>query len=225
MIEITSLHHRILEIPSLTLPKGHTALIGHNGAGKTTLLRLCAGTDEPESGCVTIDGNPPRSTEVGWVDELPDRTLLFERVADELASPLRFRHIPCEEIRERVRTMADRLEISPLILARTSELSAGEKVLVSLGAALIVDPSTLILDECDSHLDEANSRKIRALVNGSGARHILFCTQCMDLAANADQVLYLEGGKILAFGSPEEVFPRFEGTCSYPLSWRLQKCR
>ncbi len=225
MIEFRSLFHQILEIPALDLPEGHTAIIGPNGAGKTTLLRLCAGIDEPEGGCVTIDGNAPRLTDVGWVDEFPDRTLLFERVSDELASPLRFRHLPCEEIQTRVTEIADRLGISALLSARTSELSAGEKVLVSLGAALILDPPNLVLDECDSHLDERQSERIRTLVTGCGARYILFCTQCMEQALRADRVLFLDGGRIGMIGSPEEVFSRLKGTCFYPLSWRIHSCR
>ena len=94
MIVIEGLRSRSLEIPRLEIPRGTTAVIGPNGSGKTTLLKLLAGISLPGSGSIRIDGAGPRMAEIGWVNEFPDRNIIFSTVADEVASPLRFRHIP-----------------------------------------------------------------------------------------------------------------------------------
>ncbi len=220
MIEIRDLRHRIIEIPALSLTGGTTAVIGPNGAGKSTLLRLCAGEEVPATGSILIDGKLPRDEEIGWVDENPERTLLFERVEDELASSLRFRNQPCTETAVCVRDLIARLGISHLLPGRTWNLSAGEKVLVALGAALASRPAVLILDEVDSHLDPPTDHRVQKILSESGIRHVLVSTQQMEAAARADQVVYLEGGKILREGTPREVFSYLEDTCFYPSSWR-----
>ncbi|HZD44243.1 MAG TPA: ATP-binding cassette domain-containing protein, partial [Methanomicrobiales archaeon] len=93
MITLTDIQHRILEIPRLEIGNGLTALIGPNGSGKTTLLEICAGMTLPERGSIRLDGLSPRECTVGWVGEYPDRNMLFDRVYDEIASPLRFARV------------------------------------------------------------------------------------------------------------------------------------
>ena len=95
MIAFEDIRFRELRILSLALLPGVTTIIGPNGAGKSTLLKLCAGIRVPEQGTISVEGQTPRNTETGYVNEFPDRNLLFSTVMDELASPLRFRHMPC----------------------------------------------------------------------------------------------------------------------------------
>lgn len=223
MIHFEGIRHRILEIPYLSLGPGTTALIGLNGAGKSTFLRLCAGVELPEKGTVFIDEVNPREREVGWVDENPERTLLFEQVIDEMASTLRFRGIPCLEVQTQINAVIGHLGISSLIDKSTWYLSAGEKVLVALGAALVGNPMTLILDEVDSHLDPLTEIRLQAVLADSGIRYILISTQHMETAAMANQVVYLERGKVQYHGSPTTVFALLEDTCFYPLSWRTHR--
>jgi energy-coupling factor transport system ATP-binding protein len=225
MIELTDLNHRILKIRACTLPEGHGAIIGRNGSGKTTLLELCAGLTRPESGTVAVGGRDPRSCEVGWVCEFPDRNMLFERVIDEISSPLLFRRIPAAEVEAAVREVADRVGITRLLTASVRRLSGGEKALVALATALVVSPEILVLDEVDSHLDHGTASRIRDLLRESSIPVILQSTQNMDAAAAADWVLFLKEGRILHLGSPADVFPAFEGTCFYPPLWRIAGCR
>ena len=103
MITADKIRYRSLVVDNLRLSPGTISIIGPNGSGKTTLLKLLAGIAVPDSGTVLIDGGPPRNTEVGWVNEFPDRNILFGSVSDEIASPLRFRHLPCRMIDERVK--------------------------------------------------------------------------------------------------------------------------
>ncbi len=225
MIELEGIRHHILAIPRLSLEKGRTAVIGANGSGKTTLLELCAGIAVPHRGNVLIDGRGPRSCEVGWVCEFPDRNLLFERVGDEIASPLRFRHVEEAVIRERVACISEHLAISHLLERRTRDLSGGEKALVSLATASITHPQVLVIDEADSHLDAATAARTYDLVEEVQAPYMLYCTQDMHHAAAADHVLYLAQGRICAYGPPDAVFSALRKTCFYPPLWRLDQCR
>ncbi|MDD1663850.1 MAG: ATP-binding cassette domain-containing protein [Methanomicrobiales archaeon] len=219
MIAISGLSHQVLEIPGLQIPSGRVAVIGPNGAGKTTLLRLLAGIDLPISGEILIDGLAPRLREVGWVGEQPERQIIFHRVSDEIASPLRFRHDPCPLVEERVGAVARDFGIEGLLGRETRDLSAGEKVLVALGAAAAAGPDILVLDETDSNLDQENSATVEGLIRAIGSPHVLQATQRMELAARSDHVLFLDRGKVLHSGSPAAVFAALFGTPFSPPSW------
>lgn len=218
MIEITGLSHRVLEIPDLRIPAGRVAVIGPNGGGKTTLLRLLAGIDLPVSGEILIDGLAPRSREVGWVGEQPEREIIFHRVSDEISSALRFRHDPCPLVDERVKAVAGELGIGGLLGRETRDLSAGEKAMVALGAALAARPDILILDEADSNLDQESAGAVEGLLRIASCSHVLMATQRMELAARSDHILFLERGRVLHSGSPAAVFAALTGTPFFPPS-------
>jgi energy-coupling factor transporter ATP-binding protein EcfA2 len=219
VIRITGLSHGILGIPDLLLPGGKVAVIGPNGGGKTTLLRLLAGIDLPARGEILVDGFPPRERDVGWAGENPGETLLFGRVYDEIASPLRFRDDPCRDVDERVRAVAGDLGITDLLGRGTGDLSEGEKAMVALGAALAAGPALLVLDETDSNLDAESALAAEDLIGRASCPHVVRSTQRMDLAARADHLLYLEGGRVLHSGSPAAVFAALAGTPYSPPRW------
>jgi energy-coupling factor transport system ATP-binding protein len=222
MIEITGLRFRDLVIPALSLPAGTTAVIGPNGSSKTTFLRLLAGLALPEAGEILIDGLSPRKTEIGWVDEFPDRNMLFSRVSDEIASPLRFRCEDCGDTDRRVNDLAGKAGICGLLDRTSSCLSGGEKALVSLLTALAARPRMLVLDEFDSHLDQEMVRKTGNILLEAGCAYVIRCTQQMDLASHADYVIRLESGTVVLSGSPDQVFGQLKGTSFYPPAWRLR---
>jgi len=156
------------------------------------------------------------------VNEFPDRNILFETVMDEVASPLRFRRMSCTETGDRVERCLELCGIRHLQDRSIRELSGGEKILVAVAAALVHEPELLILDECDSHLDAARTAALGQLIKRSGTEYVIQCTQQMEVAAQGDQVLYLDEGTVRFSGSPREVFSQISGTSFYPLSW---KCR
>jgi len=219
MITAEFLCYRNLAIEALTIKPGITTIIGANGSGKTTFLKLCAGIAVPDSGTLLIDDASPRKTEIGWVNEFPDRNILFVNVSDEIASPLRFRRVPCDEINPMVNTCAEDMGITHLLKRAVRELSGGEKVLVSLAAALVHHPKVLILDEYDSHLDAQSLAKIEKGIRASGAKYVIRCTQQMDTAIDSDYLLFFDSGRITCSGMPGYVFPFLKGTAYYPLLW------
>jgi energy-coupling factor transport system ATP-binding protein len=220
MIEIRDLRYGSLQVSNLDLPRGITTVIGRNGSGKTTFLRLCAGIAIPDAGTILIDGRSPRQTDTGWINEFPDRNMLFSNVRDELASPLRFRYSDPDETDRSVQRTADRLGIQNLLSRSVQSLSGGEKVLVALAAALVANPEMLILDEYDAHLDEKRCVQIERILSESGCDYILRCTQQMETAVKSDYLVMLEKGRPIHKGVPQDVFPLLATTLFYPLSWR-----
>ena len=219
MITAEFLCYRNIAIDALSIKPGITTIIGANGSGKTTFLKLCAGIAVPDSGTLLIDNALPRETETGWVNEFPDRNILFVNVFDEIASPLRFRHTPCVEIDSNVRACAEAIGITHLLKRALRELSGGEKVLISLAAALVHHPKVLVLDEYDSHLDAHSLAKIEQGIRTSGAEYVIRCTQQMDTAIHSDHLLLFDAGRITCAGSPDHVFPFLKGTAYYPVLW------
>jgi len=223
MIIIRGVRHGIVDIPSCAIPEGHTAVIGPNGSGKSTLLRIIAGLEEPVRGCITIGEQSPGESAVGWVHEVPGQNSLFTRVRDEITSPLRFRHLSCDEITSRAAEVAAQTGISSLMDRELATLSGGEQVLIALATAMISKPDILVLDEWDSHLDAPSSAMLQNQLNASGVRTILQCTQNMDLAASADNIVFLKKGRVYSMGNPLEVFGKCKETCYYPPSWRWRE--
>ncbi len=222
MIRVRGMRHHLIDIERLDVEGNRVALIGPNGAGKTTLLEVLAGMDRIREGSATVLGKSPHEVKVGWVGEFPDRTMLFSRVCDEVASSLRFTKVEQTEADRIVLEAMAMLGRPDLLKRYTRSLSGGEKALVAFAAAIVNSPDILILDEVDSHLDEATVKMIADAVQRSGIP-TLFCTQDMDRAATADHVIFLRDGKVEFSGPPAEVFGQLQDGCFYPSLWRLSQ--
>lgn len=131
---------------SLYLSAGEKiGVIGINGTGKSTLLRICAGTETPDEGAVTLDPGVQVSYLCQNPDQDPEATIL-EQVF--LGHPAEFRSLKEYE----AKTMLNRLGL-PDVTVKIGTLSGGQKKRVALATALIHPAEVLILDEPTNHLD------------------------------------------------------------------------
>ena len=132
-------------------------LVGPSGCGKSTVLRLIAGLETPTTGRIVMDGRDltavaPHERDLAMVFQsyalYPHKT-----VADNLAFGLRMRGVERATIDQRVRAVAQALQIQQLLLLKPAQLSGGQRQRVALGRAIVREPRAFLLDEPLSNLD------------------------------------------------------------------------
>ncbi len=199
-----------------------TALVGPAGAGKTTLAYLIPRFLSPQSGRVLIDGTDiagvTRQSLRAQIAFVFQETVLFDGTVEE---NIRIGKLDASEteIHRAVQVSGADEFIQKLPegyqtrLGRAgSKLSVGQKQRLSLARALVRDTPILILDEPTSALDpETEKRFIAMLRQVSRTRLVLVVTHRLSTAAAADQILFLENGRILERGSPSELLSRPSG--------------
>ena len=141
-------------------------LLGPSGSGKTTLLRLLAGLEQITEGEIYIEDT--------LVNELPPRhrniAMVFQNYAlyphmsvfENLSYPLKIRKQTKEEMRRRVREVAQNLEISELLNRKPKQISGGQRQRVALGRAMIRQANLFLMDEPLSNLDAKLRVQMRA---------------------------------------------------------------
>jgi ABC-type multidrug transport system fused ATPase/permease subunit len=188
------------------------AVVGETGSGKTTLGRLIARMADPTAGSVRIGGVP--LTRVGNTDlrqrltVVPQEPFLFE---GSIAANLLFAkpQLKRQELEAAVHALdlGDWLDTLPEGLdtevgERGSQLSAGERQLVALVRASLVDPSVLVLDEATSSVDALTEvRLARALERLATGRTTIAIAHRLSTAARAHRVLVLDHGRLVEDGS------------------------
>ena len=227
LFEVAKLTYRYdslaaLDNLSLAFPEGsRVALVGANGSGKSTLLRILDGLYFAQEGAVRFRGEELTEErfadnafafsfrrQVGLVFQNPDVQLFNPTVFDEVAfGPLQLGW-PKSEVRERVGGTLERFGIAHLKDRVPHRLSGGEQKRVALASVLALDPAVLLLDEPTAALDpRSQSRMIDLLVEwGGGAKSVITATHNLgDLEDIADRCLVLDGGHVVAEGSPAEI--------------------
>ncbi|MBC7338958.1 MAG: ATP-binding cassette domain-containing protein [Firmicutes bacterium] len=203
----------VLKGISFAVPRGsRLALLGPNGAGKSTLLLHLNGLLSPARGEVHILGRRLEKasltwarTRVGFVFQDPDDQVIAPTVREDVSfGPLQLGWPPAR-MQEAVSRALDQLEISQLADRPVADLSYGQKRLVALAGVLAMDPAILVLDEPTAFLDPATQSELLAVLERlrQVGKTIILATHDVDLAAAwADYVLLLEGGEVLASGTP-----------------------
>ena len=207
----------VLSDISLRLSPGSaTAIVGPSGAGKSTLLAVLAGLLEPTQGRVLVDGRDTveatadaRRATVSMVGQHP---YLFDgsigdnvrvghpgATAEELTAALALARV--DEITDRLPAGLD-----SRVGEAGSSLSGGERQRVSIARALLKPAPVLLIDEATSALDAENEAAVvRAIADDPRQRTRVIVAHRLSTIAEVDRVLFLEGGRIVEDGAPEEL--------------------
>jgi molybdate transport system ATP-binding protein len=203
---------------------GITILYGPSGAGKTTLLDCIAGLTAPDSGRIAIGDRvffdrgrgtnlPVRRRRVGYVFQ---DLALFPHLSAEKNIGYGLADVNSSERRAETNAILESFRIAQVRDRKPGEISGGEQQRVALARALVTDPCVLLLDEPLAALDAVTKSRIIDDLRAWNAMHrvpILYVTHSREeVFALGEQVLFLEGGRIVAQGTPQEVMtaPRQE---------------
>ena len=199
------------------IPAGQqVAVVGETGSGKTTLGRLIARLADPTAGSVLVGGVPlTRVSNTDLRDRLtvvPQEPFLFDGT---IAANLLFARpklqqtdleaaIDALDLRDWLDTLPDGIETE--VGERGAQLSAGERQLVALIRASLVDPDVLVLDEATSSVDALTEvRLARALERLASGRTTIAIAHRLSTAARADRVLVLDHGRLVEDGTHTEL--------------------
>ena len=208
-----------LDHVSLKAERGRiTGILGANGAGKSTLFLNLNGVLTPQSGEVLLDGEPVRRDRKG-ITELRRRVgIVFQDPDDQLFSADVYRDIsfgavnlglPEAEVRRRVEAAMERTGVAHLRDKPTHALSFGQKKRAAIAGVLVMEPEVLILDEPTAGLDPGGVSSLLELIGElrDAGMAVLIATHDMDLVPLCCDDAYLLGeGRVLAAGTPEELF-------------------
>ena len=197
----------LLEDVTLTLTEARIAVIGANGSGKSTLLRLLNGLILPSRGRVRVDGLDTATDgsavrrRVGFVFTDPLAQLVMPTPIEDVELSLR-RTVSRTERRARAAELLVAYGLGHLQHSSVYDLSGGERQLVALVSVLAVDPKIVVADEPTTLLDLRNRNRIRDEL-ARLQQQLIVATHDLELAQDADRVLVVEGGRIVADGPPD----------------------
>ena len=204
----------VFEDISLSVDKGEVVVIvGPSGCGKSTFLRCLNGLEKVQDGTIECEGN------IGMVfqsyDLFPHKTILQNLTL----APIKVQKRNKAEVQKEALELLERVGLSSKRDNYPRQLSGGQKQRVAIVRALIMHPEVLLLDEITAALDPEMVREVLDVVLGLAreGRTMLIVTHEMQFArAVADRIVFMDGGKIVEEGKPEDVF-------EHPKTERLQQ--
>ncbi len=191
-------------------------LLGPSGAGKTTTLRLIAGLEDATAGRIRIGGRDvtdrtPRERNLAMVY---DKHSLFPHMTifENLAYPLRVRNTGEADMRQRIASVAETLQIEGLMDRRPAQLSGGQQQRVAIGRALVREADCYLLDEPISHLDAQLRARMRVefkrLQREFKATMLYVSHDQLEAMTMADRIVLINKGRIEQIAPPQEMFDR-----------------
>ena len=205
----------LLEDITLDLPERRVAFVGANGSGKSTLLRLLNGLVVASSGRVLVDGLDPASDgkgvrrRVGFVFTDPLSQLVMPTPLEDVELSLRRTIRDRSQRRDAARALLAARGLDHVAEQSIYDLSGGERQLAALTAVLAVDPAILVADEPTTLLDLRNRLGLRRVLTELD-QQVVLATHDLDLAADDDRVLVVDGGRIVADGAAGEAIAHYE---------------
>lgn len=188
-------------------------IAGSPGSGKSAILRMIAGLEDPDEGEIYMDDEPitsipPHKRSVFMIFQslalYPNRT-----VFENIAFPLKVRKLPEREIKKKVEETAAFLRIGHILNKYPRFLSGGEQQRVAIARAMVVNPKLYLFDQPLANLDaliRSNMREeLRRIAKQLGTTTIYATHDSVEAISIADRIAYLEKGKLIEIGTPEEI--------------------
>lgn len=212
--------HLALKDFNLEIERGSfTVVLGHNGSGKSTLAKLLNGLLKPTSGEVLVDGmstaNEKVETEikrrVGLVFQNPDNQLIASIVEEDVAFGPENLGVEPNEIKQRVKNALESVEMLEFANSSPHHLSGGQKQRVAIAGIIAMEPSCIVLDEPTAMLDPKGRKEIISTLlrlNKEKGITVILITHYMEEAENADRVIVMNDGEIVADNTPKNIFSK-----------------
>ena len=212
---------QILTDVDLEVAQGETiAVLGQSGAGKSTLLHILGGLDVPTAGEVLVGGSALgrlredaltrlRNEKIGFVFQFHHLLREFSAL-ENVAMPLLIAGTAPREARARAREMLGRVGLDHRLEHKPAQLSGGEQQRVAVARALVTGPVLLLADEPSGNLDPPTGERLHDLlfeVSRENGAAMILVTHNLDLAARADRVLRLHGGRLVPAETEREELP------------------
>ncbi|ACU54930.1 ABC transporter related [Acidimicrobium ferrooxidans DSM 10331] len=205
---------------SLAIPAGqHVAVVGETGAGKSTLMKLLVRFVDPSQGAVRLDGTDLRALDLAWfrsrVGYVPQEPFLFSgTIRDNITFGAPWASDDDVEAAARAVGAHDVIAALPdgydqVVGERGRALAAGERQLVCLARAVLIDPAILLLDEATSNLDPELDARVHAGIERAGAgRTTVMIAHRLHSAERMDRIVVVGAGSILEDGTHDELLRR-----------------
>ena len=222
--------HIVFDGLNLSIEAGSfLAVLGHNGCGKSTLAKHFNAILLPAGGSVTVYGMDTKDEElllairqaVGMVFQNPDNQIVANVVEEDVAFAPENLGVPSEEIQRRVDAALKTVGMYEYRAHAPQLLSGGQKQRVAIAGVLAMKPKCIVLDEPTAMLDPQGRREVIETVerlNREEGMTVVLITHHMDEATHAGRVVAMNDGKIVADGTPAEVFSQVELLRSVGLS-------
>ncbi|MEM3742697.1 MAG: ABC transporter ATP-binding protein [Nitrososphaerota archaeon] len=206
-----------LEDINLEVGKGELlTILGPSGSGKSTLLKIIGGFEEPSRGKIYINGKlmngvPPYARPTSMVFQ--DLALFPHlNVFNNIAYGLKIKKVPSNEIKKKVREVAELLHIEELLDRRITQLSGGQQQRVALARSLILEPEILLLDEplgpLDVKLRKEMQLELRRIQKRLNSTWIYVTHDHEEAMVMSDRVAILNSGRIIDVGVVKEIYEK-----------------
>ena len=219
----------VLDGVSLSIRRGEfVAVLGHNGSGKSTLSKHFNAILLPTAGKVYVDGMDTCDEDklldirrrIGMVFQNPDNQIVASVVEEDVAFGPENLGVPSVEIRERVDSALAAVGMSEYARHAPHLLSGGQKQRVAIAGVLAMRPECIVLDEPTAMLDPVGRKEVLDTVkrlNTEAGITVVLITHHMDEAAQADRLIVMHDGHVMADDRPEQVFQNVDGLRSLGL--------
>ncbi|MDR1825426.1 MAG: ATP-binding cassette domain-containing protein [Bifidobacteriaceae bacterium] len=194
-----------------------TGFVGGNGAGKTTTMRIIMGVLAADAGSVSLNGKPVTRPVAATFGYMPEERGLYPKtpVGEQLVYLARLHGVNRAQAEENVADLLERLGLTARVNDRLEKLSLGNQQRAQIAAALVHDPTVLILDEPFSGLDPLAVDTVMAVLRERAARGVpvLFSSHQLDVVERiTDDLVIISGGQIKASGATAALQEQYAGS-------------